>query len=192
MDPNKLLRMAGVLLSSYKPSKKSQSSKFITKKQIVAIILEKYEKAPICKVLKFAQFKSSVINKDGKSQRGYWVEHADTVPDVLKLLDIDKPAHVVQHLFLNNEADVLKHITDNWYSLRQYMTDDIVQEYNRDPTFRTLTTFKINKAIKLAGFTNTFTLFEENRVLAKPEIKKSQKKKPVRNMEKLLHKEFYE
>lgn len=199
MNKEALKKNAIMLLSAFRPADKDDPEAFFLS---TLKMPEFVDGAPISKIFKVAKFKMCFKKIEGKTYRGAYARNnfagINHVTD-LDFSDIEKTNFEIPKIEQNNKnihfttsEDVLKYISDNWYDLRQYMTEDIKREHARDPSFKNMSPFKKRRAGELAGFKRTFTLFEENRSIPAPEIKKSQKKKTVRDMAKLLYGDMFE
>lgn len=195
MENKQMYLLAGMILNEYLPAEKNEKgSLFVSKYELVRHLKRNYNNGLTKKILQISGFKQFVRNYEGKTTRGYCVKANENGGFDIKTLpgygieDVIKKENVT----ILSQSDALKYISDNWYILREYMTEDIIQEHKRDPAFTNMTTFKINKAIRLAGFKPTLTLFEERRVLSKPEVPKNIKKKKIVDMAQVLHGELFE
>jgi len=196
MNHKKAIKLAALILSQYKCIGKTDDSFFITREQMINILPENDKNVQLTKLLKIIQFQDSFKKVNGKTCRGSWVVQQDQIIDISKLglsnFDHEeaKSKNPDRPYFFASE-DVIKYISDNWYSLSLYMTHDIVMSHTLDPSLKSMSQYKKNNAIKLAGFVPSFTLFEENRTPAKPRLAKNETRKSTANSNMILHPEYF-
>lgn len=183
MDNQKLIKMAVCILNVYEPAKKDEEGAiFLTRKDIQFLLPNEY-KTPISKILKFANFQDCSKRINNIAYRGTWAKDQTKNIDHAAIL-ISKLNCTTNHeqgknrLYLLNEEDVLNYIINNWFDFKQYMTEDLILEYNTHK-FVNSSTFKKGKIVKLAGFKPTYTLFEENRSVAQPIVPKNKPKNKI-------------
>jgi hypothetical protein len=191
MEEKDFIKKAGQILANVLPGSSSKFGAHVQKDYFLQIT-GPMERKQLLKVLRIAGFKDSTRHENGKTTRGYYITNNENGCYDTTKLSYNKPKKMAPiPIVLNTEDAVLTYISNNWGDLYKYMTTDIKDEYKRDPSFKNMTTFKKNKTIRQAGFKHTFTLFEDSRVEAAPELPKNKSTKTKQDATRLLYPELF-
>jgi hypothetical protein len=154
------------LRSMYTPSRNEPGAIFLTKDEFYNQLSErflspkKYEelfKNKFSTFLFLAEFIESFSKVDNKTVRGYWVvkSNGDFDASEMNLPEFDKNENLEIITFRSMDS-AFDYVIKNWWFYNQYMPDDILNEYLKNPEFIKVSNSKIEKILHCAGFTERY------------------------------------
>lgn len=195
MNEIELRRAISILSSQIRPADKNEDgASFYEKseiKQKLQLSIPNIENKDLNKILRISGFKSSFVRVNNVVKRAIWTREATGADhmDVSKI-NINRKSSVAP-VILNNDQEAIEFISKNWNDFEMYMNEEIKQIHSVDPQFRNVSSQKINRILKLAGFSSKIVLYTENRYKI-TEFEKPKRKKPVKgDINKLLRSGLY-